>query len=272
MDDRQDKINSALLECIAQLFLTLDKHSTQAVYREARELICPEEKEVVSINSLKGRIKDAVLNAGLPEGFHWGEDAMESFDFGKRRAWEAANKEFDVLINLLASPDPSELGDLIEEALRQSPSPDTNRYLIDRGDAIKAVRKWATPGSRAYIVLQACINALRPFAAYADPGRRVPEGMAITQGSSLARRQLTMKACYDAAEALREYTVGGWRPTHRHKARGSLYKVLGEGKMQIASPFSDLDMTPMTIYEGEDGQTWVRPTEEFNDGRFEKIS
>lgn len=57
-------------------------------------------------------------------------------------------------------------------------------------------------------------------------------------------------------------------PTHRHKGRGSLYQVIGAGTLQASD---DLDDAPVTIYRGEDGAVWVRPTNEFNDGRFEPV-
>lgn len=46
------------------------------------------------------------------------------------------------------------------------------------------------------------IAALEAFAAYADPRRSVPASMPITNGSSMARKQLTMGDCYAAADAL----------------------------------------------------------------------
>lgn len=45
-------------------------------------------------------------------------------------------------------------------------------------------------------------EALRPFAAFADPERRVPESLQITQGSRMAKQQLFMRHCYLAADAL----------------------------------------------------------------------
>jgi len=64
----------------------------------------------------------------------------------------------------------------------------------------------------------------------------------------------------------------------RHKKRGTIYRVIGEGKIQasrwfykVADIAVPVDMCEMTIYEGEDGQVYVRPTSEFNDGRFEDL-
>jgi hypothetical protein len=73
------------------------------------------------------------------------------------------------------------------------------------------------------------------------------------------------------------------RPTHRHKKRGSEYILLGFGKMQAGRWFdllthngvleakTSVDMCEVAIYRGEDGQHWVRPREEFEDGRFEAL-
>lgn len=46
------------------------------------------------------------------------------------------------------------------------------------------------------------VEALRPFADYADPRCAAPDDLVITQGSGFAKRQLTMGDCYNAAEAL----------------------------------------------------------------------
>ncbi len=51
-----------------------------------------------------------------------------------------------------------------------------------------------------------------------------------------------------------------WQATHRHK-KGGLYRVLGQG-------VNESDRVPVVIYDDESGQIWVRPSEEFWDGRF----
>ncbi len=58
-----------------------------------------------------------------------------------------------------------------------------------------------------------------------------------------------------------------WRPTHWHVQRGTEYEVLGEGCFQ-ASMLPYADDLAVTVYRGEDGRLWARPTSEFNDGRF----
>jgi hypothetical protein len=81
----------------------------------------------------------------------------------------------------------------------------------------------------------------------------------------------------------------GWRPTHRHVKRGSEYMLLGIGKMQTSNWMDEqwshepqsgnppqrtldpVDMSEVAVYRGEDGKLWVRPREEFEDGRFEAL-
>ena len=62
--------------------------------------------------------------------------------------------------------------------------------------------------------------------------------------------------------------------SRRHKKRMSDYAVIGVGKMQSdqwCDPYHSIDMREVVIYRGKDGQLWVRPSYEFNDGRFEAL-
>lgn len=57
---------------------------------------------------------------------------------------------------------------------------------------------------------------------------------------------------------------------YRHKKRGSEYIILAEAPLQING---HLDGITMIICQCvTDGQIWVRPKDEFFDGRFEKVT
>lgn len=70
------------------------------------------------------------------------------------------------------------------------------------------------------------------------------------------------------------------KTTHRHKKRGTEYVLIGYGKMQAENWFdlttptlTEVSMHEVAIYRSvDDGTLWVRPREEFEDGRFEPLS
>ena len=67
----------------------------------------------------------------------------------------------------------------------------------------------------------------------------------------------------------------------RHRKRGTTYRVIGEGETQVAvnKVYGEelatriiRDGTKLIVYQCEaDGKIWLRPTDEFMDGRFEEL-
>ncbi|MCF7646865.1 hypothetical protein KQ944_17875 [Bacillus subtilis] len=80
-------------------------------------------------------------------------------------------------------------------------------------------------------------------------------------------------------DRIRAHSPAG--PTHRHVKRGTDYEVLGIGKMQTERWIEPgtypkpgiADMREVVVYRSvDDGTLWVRPREEFDDGRFLALS
>jgi hypothetical protein len=57
----------------------------------------------------------------------------------------------------------------------------------------------------------------------------------------------------------------------RHKNCGTTYNIIGVAALQTANPSALCDNKVVVVYQGEDGQLWVRASDEFHDGRYEKI-
>ena len=57
----------------------------------------------------------------------------------------------------------------------------------------------------------------------------------------------------------------------RHVKRGTIYTVLFEGQLQWSNQ-PQLEDTIMTVYKSESGKIWIRPSSEFNDGRFKELN
>lgn len=58
------------------------------------------------------------------------------------------------------------------------------------------------------LLIARLVTALRPFADFADPRKTIRAAHEITQGSRLAKRQLTMGDCYLAAQLINEIADG----------------------------------------------------------------
>lgn len=56
----------------------------------------------------------------------------------------------------------------------------------------------------------------------------------------------------------------------RHRKRGTEYELLGEADLQTEKPLTDYAV--VAVYRDVvSGRLWVRPIDEFNDGRFERV-
>jgi hypothetical protein len=78
------------------------------------------------------------------------------------------------------------------------------------------------------------------------------------------------------------------KATHRHKKRGTKYVLIGIGKIQAEDwmrripeirgqreeDWAPVDMREVAVYRSvtDPNEMWVRPREEFEDGRFEALS
>lgn len=88
----------------------------------------------------------------------------------------------------------------------------------------------------------------------------IPTGTDVACGS-----QREAGGCVWNTTALREQAIRkAWQPTHKHIKSGGLYRVIGHG-------FIEATVEPATIYEATNGVVWIRPSKEFNDGRFEPV-
>ncbi|MEN5083692.1 hypothetical protein ABE438_14510 [Bosea sp. TWI1241] len=108
-------------------------------------------------------------------------------------------------------------------------------------------------------------------------------------------REIRRRAIFGPALALNDLlvlsqVVAGPGATRRvrHGKRGTTYSVIGTGSIQTGSwteeaigqdesganycELQSVDMAQVVVYQSEgDGSLWVRPADEFEDGRFEDL-
>lgn len=57
-----------------------------------------------------------------------------------------------------------------------------------------------------------------------------------------------------------------------HRLTRGTYAEIGRGRLQVSALRVLTDMTPLVLYRADIDRTlWARPTDEFEDGRFERI-
>lgn len=92
--------------------------------------------------------------------------------------------------------------------------------------------------------------ALHDIRAKAEFEQKHPTGLHMT--------------CLSLIQKAAANTLGkAWEPTHQH-CKGGLYRKLGEALIER-------DLVHVVVYEAQDGRWWVRPVDEFNDGRFTRL-
>lgn len=117
-----------------------------------------------------------------------------------------------------------------------------------------------------------------------EEAAKVVEGFALS-GNAGAAKSIVAKKMAKAIRALSASPLTEEQPTHRHKKSGNEYVLIGIGKMQaelwvdasklteLPGPAGRVDMREVAVYRSATDPTemWVRPREEFEDGRFETL-
>lgn len=116
------------------------------------------------------------------------------------------------------------------------------------------IKPWAELGENAKAVWRCCADA-----AAAAIGVRI--------GDLLEANNRYLQRARDAEAKAKTYEAHFkelQEPTHRHLKTGGLYRIIGEARIEA-------DLSPVTVYVSAKSEMWVRPTAEFNDGRFERL-
>lgn len=73
-----------------------------------------------------------------------------------------------------------------------------------------------------------------------------------------------------ANQAVHDMITRLLKPSHKHKKRGTSYSKMGSVVLQTETPLED-NATAILYRDTKNGQMYVRPATEFNDGRFEEL-
>jgi hypothetical protein len=142
---------------------------------------------------------------------------------------------------------------------------------------VECKRDYASPQKAATGTTPTMWKALKAAKALLDNIHEfgtITDGEIIDHADSMvcAALESTDEQKSSAPETEATCSDGVWQPTHRHVKRGTLYELLGLGMLQIepgASPLQDYDR--LAVYWDEKGGLWLRPADEFFDGRFEEV-
>jgi len=115
------------------------------------------------------------------------------------------------------------------------------------------IRDYQSGGILHDLVATGCVKA-SPDGFVACHKRRMPYITILPAGRTVLRHAVARQIDLD-------------EPTHRHRARGTLYRIDAvRVEVQTSRPIVEGDT--LTVYVGEDGKKWARLDSEFNDGRF----
>jgi hypothetical protein len=139
----------------------------------------------------------------------------------------------------------------------------------DRDELVSVAARWT---GRAYVAEEqrkALVEALEPVHVLITAIAQTAAGDWIVNAED---PELVVCSAHEAVQraALSEtLPKDDWRPTHRHVKRGTLYRLVSSAVLQTGAPVGDNEF--LALYQGEDGLYWVRPADEFKDGRFEPL-